>query len=108
MTMVKMMKQSMNQFHVGDKVLYVGLWGSDFNKVDEVVGLAWDDLLQRNKYLILESVSGQVIAQYGDNYRLAEADEIVAGHRLRSNNGQNICIYNNVIKWSSETVQCGG
>ena len=89
--MVTMMRQSKNQFMVGDKVLYLGLWGTDFNKVDEVVGIVWDELLQRNKYLIRESESGEVLTQYGDNYRRAELDEIAVGHRLRSNNGQNIC-----------------
>lgn len=81
----------MNQFSVGEKVLYIGLWGSDFNLVDEVVGIVWDGLLHRNKYLIRDSESGTVIQQYGDNYRIADADEIAIGHRLRSNNGQNIC-----------------
>lgn len=90
--MVTMMRQSKNQFKVGEKVLYLGLWGTDFNKVDEVVGIVWDELLQRNKYLIRESESGEVLTQYGDNYRRAEPDEIAVEHRLRSNNGQNICI----------------
>ncbi|MFC6628622.1 hypothetical protein [Acinetobacter beijerinckii] len=81
----------MNQFSVGEKVLYIGLWGSDFNLVDEVVGIVWDGLLQRNKYLIRDSESGTVIQQYGDNYRIADADEIAIEHRLRSNNGKNIC-----------------
>ncbi len=85
------MKQLINKFRVGEKVLYLGLWGTDFNKVDEVVGIVWDELLQRNKYLIRESESGEVLTQYGDNYRLAEPDEIAVGYRLRSNNGQNIC-----------------
>ncbi len=96
MTMVMKMSHTKNQFNVSDKVLYIGLWGTDFNKVDEVVGIVWDELLQRNKYLIRESESGEIITQYGDNYRLAEPDEIAVGHRLRSNNGQSICVEFNI------------
>lgn len=98
--MVKMMSQSKNQFNVGEKVLYVGIWGTDFNKVDEVVGIVWDEVLQRNKYQIRESESGEVLTQYGDNYRLAEPAEIAVGHRLRLNYGQNICALCNIIKKS--------
>ncbi|NNP70420.1 hypothetical protein [Acinetobacter sp. Ac_5812] len=102
--MVMKMSQSKSQFNVGDKVLYVGLWGSDFNKVDEVVGIIWDDLLLRNKYLIKESDSGEILTQYGDNYRLAEADEIAVGHRLRSNHGKNICTFDLNGKSKSESL----
>lgn len=102
--MVMMMSQSKNQFNVGDKVLYLGLWGTDFNKVEEVVGIVWDELLQRNKYLIKESEKGEVLTQYGDNYRLAEPDEIAVGHRLRSNNGQNICAFSTPESMKSESL----
>ncbi len=102
--MVTMMRQSKNQFMVGEKVLYLGLWGTDFNKVDEVVGIVWDELLQRNKYLIKESESGEVLTQYGDNYRRAEPDEIAVGHRLRFNNAQNICAFSNSENVKSETL----
>ncbi|RZG79644.1 hypothetical protein [Acinetobacter venetianus] len=94
----------MNVFNLGEKVVYLGLWGTDFNKVDEVVGIVWDDVLQRKKYLIRESESGEVLTQYGDNYRLAEPDEIAAGHRLRSNNGQNICAFSTSKSVKSETL----
>lgn len=102
--MVTMMRQSKNQFMVGEKVLYLGLWGTEFNNVDEVVGIVWDELLQRNKYLIRESESGEVLTQYGDNYRRAEPDEIAVGHRLRSNNGQNICAFSTSETVKSETL----
>ena len=98
------MINDMNQFSVGEKVLYIGLWGSDFNLVDEVVGIVWDSLLQRNKYLIRDSESGTVIQQYGDNYRIADADEIAIGHRLRSNNGKNICSKGALESMKSESL----
>lgn len=84
----------MHEYKIGDKVLYLGLFGNEFNLVDEVVGIETDEYLDRVKYLIKDSETGEVVSQYGTNYRPATDDEVIAGHRLISNNGQVISVCN--------------
>ena len=84
----------MHEYKVGDKVLYLGLFWNEFNLVDEVVGIETDEYLDRVKYLIKDSETGEVVSQYGTNYRPATDEEVIAGHRLLSNNGQVISVCN--------------
>jgi hypothetical protein len=84
----------MNQFEIGEKILYLGIYGNEFNLVDEVIGIEDDEYLNRKKYMIKNTESGEVISQYGTNYRKATKEEVAVGHRLESNNGQAIRVCN--------------
>jgi hypothetical protein len=90
----------MNQFEIGEKILYLGIYGNEFNLVDEVIGIEDDEYLNRKKYTIKNTESGEVISQYGTNYRKATKEEVAVGHRLESNNGQaiRVCNLNNNSK----------
>ena len=59
----------MNQFEIGEKILYLGIYGNEFNLIDEVIGIEDDEYLNRKKYMIKNTESGEVISQYGTNYR---------------------------------------
>lgn len=89
-----MMRFAMNQFEIGEKILYLGIYGNEFNLVDEVIGIEDDEYLNRKKYMIKNTESGEVISQYGTNYRKATKEEVAVGHRLESNNGQAIRVCN--------------
>ena len=45
--------------------------GNEFNLVDEVIGIGEDEYLNRKKYMIKNTEYGEVISQYGSNYRKA-------------------------------------
>ena len=92
----------MNQFEIGEKILYLGIYGNEFNLVDEVIGIEDDEYLNRKKYMIKNTESGEVISQYGTNYRKATKEEVAVGHRLESNNGQaiRVCNLNNYSRKS--------
>lgn len=53
----------MNQFEIGEKILYLGIYGNEFNLVDEVIGIEDDEYLNRKKYMIKNTESGEVISQ---------------------------------------------
>lgn len=90
----------MNQFEIGEKIIYLGIFGNEFNLVDEVIGIEDDEYLNIKKYMIKNTESGEVISQYGTNYRKATKEEVAVGHRLESNNGQaiRVCNLNNNSK----------
>jgi hypothetical protein len=96
------MRFAMNQFEIGEKILYLGIYGNEFNLVDEVIGIEDDEYLNRKKYMIKNTESGEVISQYGTNYRKATKEEVAVGHRLESNNGQaiRVCNLNNYSRKS--------